>query len=251
MPFAVAQDRRGTPAARARRGSGRRSAIQATLTSAYASTIAMRLMRPPGLVWLSSLTIPVPYRRADPESTAGAADTLGHSRPRDGRSAPPRPWGKRSAGRPGATGPAPGGGPTCRACRREHGLGRREAGHRHAERRAGHVVEADPLALVDRRRVAAVLAADADLEVRARRAALVHGHLHLVGDHVVQGLERVLREDPVLDVLEEEAALGVVAAVAERHLGQVVGAEAEELGVLGDLVRDPARRAGSRSWCRT
>ena len=49
----------------------------------------------------------------------------------------------------------------------ERGLGRGEAGDRDAERRARHVVEPDPLALGDRLRVAAVLAADPELEVRA------------------------------------------------------------------------------------
>ena len=64
-----------------------------------------------------------------------------------------------------------------------------------------------------------------------RRAALVDRDLHQPGDRVVERLERVERQDLVLDVLEQEAALGVVAAVAERHLGQVVRAEAEEVGL--------------------
>src|SRR5664280_3912513 len=64
--------------------------------------------------------------------------------------------------------------------------------------------------------------------------------LHFLNDDRVERLEGVVREDLVLDVLEEEPALSVVTAVAERHLGQVVCAKAEELGVLGDLVRDPA-----------
>ena len=42
-------------------------------------------------------------------------------------------------------------------------------------------------------------------------------------------------EDALRDVGGEELA-GVVARQAERRLGQVVGAEGEELGVLGDLV---------------
>ena len=46
-----------------------------------------------------------------------------------------------------------------------------QARHRHAVGRARHVVEPEPVAERDRRRVAAVLAADADLEVRARRPA--------------------------------------------------------------------------------
>ena len=40
-------------------------------------------------------------------------------------------------------------------------------------------------------------------------------------------------------------ALDVVAAEAEGHLGQVVGAEREELGLLGDLVGGQAARGTS------
>jgi hypothetical protein len=50
------------------------------------------------------------------------------------------------------------------------GLRRREPRDRHAEGRAGDVVEADLLAEGDGGRVAAMLAADAELEVRARLA---------------------------------------------------------------------------------
>ena len=83
------------------------------------------------------------------------------------------------------------------------------------------------------------------------RAALVDGDLHQPGDRVVERLERVDRQDLVLDVLQQEAALGVVAAVAERHLGQVVRAEAEELGLARRSRRRSARRAGPRSSSRT
>ena len=37
----------------------------------------------------------------------------------------------------------------------------------------------------------------------------------------------------------------------ERRLGQVVRAEREEIGVLGELARRAAQRAAARSWCRT
>ena len=42
------------------------------------------------------------------------------------------------------------------------------------------------------------------------------------------------------EVLGQESPLGVVAGEAERGLGQVVGAEAEEVGFLGDLLGDQA-----------
>src|SRR5258705_13377017 len=116
-------------------------------------------------------------------------------------------------------------------CPGHRGLRSREPGDGDAVRRAGHVVEPDGLAFPDRIRVAAVLAADPELEAGLRRAALVDRGLHQPGDRIVERLERVDRQDPVLDVLQEKSALGVVAAVAERHLGQVVRAEAEEVGL--------------------
>ena len=96
-----------------------------------------------------------------------------------------------------------------------------------------------------------MLAADPELEAGLRRAALVDRGLHQPGDRVVERLERVDRQDLVLDVLQEEAALGVVAAVAERHLGQVVRAEAEEVGLASRSRRRSGRRAGPRSSSRT
>ena len=61
-----------------------------------------------------------------------------------------------------------------RGQRRAAGL---EPGDRHPERRAGHVVEPDAVEEVDRLGVAAVLAADAELEVGLGRAALLDGDL--------------------------------------------------------------------------
>jgi Tol biopolymer transport system component len=60
-------------------------------------------------------------------------------------------------------------GPSGEAYTKSCGLGRGEAGDGHAEGRAADVVEADLVAEVHRRRVAAVLAADAELEVLGGR----------------------------------------------------------------------------------
>ncbi len=49
-------------------------------------------------------------------------------------------------------------------------------------------------------------------------------------------LERVALEDPVLEVVREELALGVVAREPERRLREVVRAEREEVRLRGDLV---------------
>ena len=42
---------------------------------------------------------------------------------------------------------------------------------------------------------------------------------------------------PSLEVVPQEQALGVVAAQAVGHLGQIVGAKREEIGHAGDLAR--------------
>ena len=116
---------------------------------------------------------------------------------------------------------------------------RRASGTRYG--RAADVVEPEPVAERDRLRLAAVLAADAELEVLARAAAALDRDLHQVADAVlVDRLERVALEDAGLEVVREEAA-GVVAGEAERGLRQVVRAEGEEVGVLGDLVGADAR----------
>ena len=84
--------------------------------------------------------------------------------------------------------------------------------------------------------VAAVLAADAQVHVGTGGLAQLHGHLHQLAHallvHVGEGIGLV---DLLVVVVAEELA-GVVAAEAEGHLGQVVGAEGEELGLGGDLV---------------
>src|SRR5689334_3747614 len=68
---------------------------------------------------------------------------------------------------------------------RDRLLRRGEAGDRHAERGAAHVVETDAVAEHDRGRVAAVLAADADLEAGPRLAAAGDTLLHQPADAVL------------------------------------------------------------------
>ena len=86
--------------------------------------------------------------------------------------------------------------------------------------------------------IAAVFAADADLEVGAGFAALDGRHLDELADAVlIERGEGVLLEDSLGQVLGQEL-VDVVAREAEGGLGEVVGSEAEELGLLGDLVGD-------------
>src|SRR3984957_6034149 len=106
----------------------------------------------------------------------------------------------------------------------ERRLRRCKARDRHAERRAGNVVEPDLVAERDRSRVAAVLAADAELELRAYLAAALGRDPHQFADAIaIDRDERIDRQDALAGVDAEEARR-IVAADAERGLGEVVGA---------------------------
>ena len=48
-------------------------------------------------------------------------------------------------------------------------------------------------------------------------------------------LERILGQDAFFHILDQEVAFGIITAVTKGHLGQVVGAEGEELGQLGNF----------------
>src|SRR5467141_3824153 len=79
------------------------------------------------------------------------------------------------------------------------GLSRGEPSDRHAERRAGHVIQAHAMTELHRRRLTAVLPANADLEVGPRAPAQPHRQLDELADALlVEYLERVVLEDPVL-----------------------------------------------------
>jgi hypothetical protein len=83
--------------------------------------------------------------------------------------------------------------------------------------------------------VAAVLAADADLQVAPTLAPLPGSHLHQLADAIaVEDLERVVIEDTGLDI-EWQERCRVVARDAVRGLREVVRAEREELRLAGDV----------------
>ncbi len=87
----------------------------------------------------------------------------------------------------------------------DRGLGRRQPGDRHAERRARDIVHADVVAEVDAGGVAAVLAADADLEVGLGGASLLCSHLDELTDAGdIEGLEGVVGEEVLLEVVGQE-----------------------------------------------
>jgi hypothetical protein len=84
-------------------------------------------------------------------------------------------------------------------------------------------------------RVAAVFAADTDLQGRVHRAALLDGDPDQSAHAVpVEGLEGRGGENALGGVGGEERRLDVVAGQSPRRLRQVVCAEGEELGGLGD-----------------
>src|SRR2546427_1285779 len=65
----------------------------------------------------------------------------------------------------------------------ECGLSRGETGDRHAERRAGHVIQAHVVTELHRRRLAAVLSTDADLELGPRSPAELDRQLDRSEEH--------------------------------------------------------------------
>ena len=97
------------------------------------------------------------------------------------------------------------------------------------------------MAELDACRVAAVLAADADVELRIGFLAEADSHLHeLAYADLVEFSERIVLEDLRVVVSAEELAR-VVAAEAVSHLREVVRTEAEEIGVLRDFVGGESR----------
>src|SRR3954468_12760733 len=106
---------------------------------------------------------------------------------------------------------------------RDGRLGGRHARDRHPVRRAAHVVEARHVEEGDRLGIAAVLAADAQLEVRLGLASRPRSEPHQPPDaRLVDGLERAAVDDLRLDVAVQEAALHVVAREPQGSLRQVV-----------------------------
>ena len=92
------------------------------------------------------------------------------------------------------------------------------------------------MAELDGGRIAAVLTADTAVKFGTGLAAELDRHLHQLADaHRVETGEGIGFVDLVLVVCGQELA-GVVTREAERHLGEVVRAEAEEFRFLGDVV---------------
>src|SRR6185369_629220 len=114
-------------------------------------------------------------------------------------------------------------------------LGRRQTGDGHAVRRSGYVIEPEFLAEGDARRVAAMLAANAEFEVGPRCPAPLGAHADQLADAFdIEADKGIARIDALLHIRSEEPP-GIVAADAQRGLGEVVGTEREEPCFLGNL----------------
>ncbi len=86
-----------------------------------------------------------------------------------------------------------------------------------------------------------MLAADPDLQVGPGSAPSLDPDLHqFTYALLVQGLEDVKGQDLLLDIEREEPP-GVIPAVTKGQLGKVIGAEGEELRVLGNLAGKQSR----------
>ena len=90
-----------------------------------------------------------------------------------------------------------------------------------------------------------MLAANAELDSGLRRPAPLDRDRDQLADALdVEADERIARENALLDIGGKELA-GIVAAEAERGLGQIVGAEAEEFRLFGDVAGGSAARGSS------
>ena len=86
--------------------------------------------------------------------------------------------------------------------------------------------------------LAAMLAANADLEVGAGLASTLAADFdHLAHTRLVDADKRIVFIEVVLDIEGQEIAR-IVAGEAIGRLGQVIGAEGEELGIFSDAIRD-------------
>src|SRR5687767_1502905 len=119
---------------------------------------------------------------------------------------------------------------------RQRGLRRRQSRNRYPERRAGNVIHTQLVAECHRGRLATVLPADAELEIRPSAPPQVARECEkLAHPRAVEHLKRVVLDDALLEV-ERKKPAGVVAREAPRSLREVVGTEGEELCFPRDLV---------------
>src|SRR5438132_8620707 len=97
------------------------------------------------------------------------------------------------------------------------------------------------MAELHRRRLASVLTADSHFQFGARLAALLDSNAHQFSHALaINHLEWILFEDALAQVRGQNL-VDVITREAEGGLREIVGAETEELGFLGDLVSNQSR----------
>src|SRR5260370_7961356 len=113
-----------------------------------------------------------------------------------------------------------------------------QARNRDAEGRSTDVVHPYLMAELHAVGIAAVFAADADLELLTGLAALFDAPAHQHSDALgVERLERIRSEYAgflLIHIVRQEAA-GVIAGKSHGGLGQVIGSKGEEFRHFGDL----------------
>src|SRR4029077_11134817 len=118
----------------------------------------------------------------------------------------------------------------------ECGLRRGEPRNRHPEWRTRNVIKADLVTERHRGRIAAVFAANAELELLPHFAAALGGNADQFADAVaIERYERIARQN-AFGRVNAQKACRIVAADAECGLREIVGAKREELRRLGDFV---------------
>ena len=112
----------------------------------------------------------------------------------------------------------------------------------HAEKRAGNIVKTDGMTEFDRRRVAAVFAADTAVKGGPCLFAELYCHLHeLTYALGIELGERVELVD-LCRVVRRQELTCVVTREAEDHLGEVVGAETEGIRFICNIVSNNAEQ---------
>ena len=105
----------------------------------------------------------------------------------------------------------------------------RQTGYRQTERRTAHIVEPEMMAEDHRVRIAAMLAANAELDILPRLATFFHSDLHQLAD--ARGINRGKRIclDDAHFCIQRQKCRRVIAAHTQASLRQIVSAKTEKL----------------------
>src|SRR6185503_10094419 len=109
-------------------------------------------------------------------------------------------------------------------------------------RRRADIVKADAAAEFYRPRIPSVFAADSYLNVLLYSTGQLHSHSHQPAHSLgIDSLERVDSHYPLLQVERKKLAFCIFPAKTKCRLGKIVGAKADEIYQMGDVVCHKAR----------